>query len=105
MPKTLPVPVLRAMNRLGHDIGNARRRRRIPVRLVAERANISVRTLAKIEKGDPSVAIASYASVIFVLGMTSRLEELVNLRHDSTGLALEEERLPKRIRLPREGAK
>ena len=105
MLKVLPVPVLRAMDKLGHDIGCARRRRRIPVRIMAERANISVRTLAKIEKGDPSVAIASYASVIFVLGMTKRLEELMDVRHDSTGLALEEERLPKRIRLPREGAK
>jgi hypothetical protein len=35
------------------------------------------------------------------LGMGDRLSDLADVRHDAVGLELEEERLPKRIRLPR----
>ena len=97
----LPIPVARAMRKLGQDLNCARRRRRITAKLLAERADISLRTLAKIEKGDPSVAMGSYASVIFALGMTERLLDLADARHDLRGLELEEENLPKRIRIPK----
>ena len=50
-----PIPVIRALHKLGNDIANARKRRRIPVKLMAERAGISMRTLAKIEKGDAGI--------------------------------------------------
>ena len=57
-------------------------------------------TLSKVEKGEPGVSMGTYATVLFVLGMTARLDELADPRHDSVGQALEEERLPRRIRLP-----
>jgi hypothetical protein len=44
--------------------------------------------------------MGSYATILFVLGLTARLDELADQRHDSVGLALEEEHLPKRIHLP-----
>ncbi|MBT8043613.1 MAG: helix-turn-helix domain-containing protein [Verrucomicrobiae bacterium] len=97
----LPIPVARAMRKLGTDIGNARRRRRITAKLLAERAGVSPRTMAKIEKGDASVTIASYASVLFSLGMVDRLSDLVDSRHDVRGRELEEEHLPKRVRVPK----
>jgi transcriptional regulator with XRE-family HTH domain len=89
------------MRKLGGDIKNARLRRRISTALMAERADISLRTLAKIEKGNSTVAIGFYVYILFVLGMTDRLEDLVDGRHDLTGRALEEERLPKKVRIPR----
>jgi len=36
-----------------------------------------------------------------VLGMLDRLQDIADGRHDLTGLMLEEERLPKRIRIPK----
>ena len=96
----LPIPVQKAMRKLGKDISDARRRRRITTKIMAERAGISSRTLAKIEKGESTVAISSYASVIFALGMINRLEDLIDAHHDLTGLELETENLPKRIRKP-----
>jgi hypothetical protein len=42
-----------------------------------------------------------YATVLFVLGLTERLTELAAAERDVVGLGLEEERLPKRIRVPR----
>jgi transcriptional regulator with XRE-family HTH domain len=98
---TLPIPVRRALKKLGADIRDARRRRRIPTTTMAERSLISRVTLTKVEKGDPSVSLGIYATVLFVLGMTERIAELADPRHDAIGLSLEEERLPQRIRGPR----
>lgn len=97
----LPIPALRALRKVGKDISNARRRRRIPIELMAERANLSRVTIGKIEKGDPTASMGGYTAVLFVLGMTDRLADLVDASYDLTGRRLEEEKLPKRIRLPR----
>ena len=95
---TLPIPVTRALRKLGHDIKDARRRRRIPMAIAAQRASISKPTLIKVERGDPTVSVASYATVLFVLGMTDRLGDLAAPQNDPVGLQLEEENLPQRIR-------
>jgi transcriptional regulator with XRE-family HTH domain len=95
---SLPIPAARALRKLGQDLRDARRRRRIPSALVAERASISRSTLVKIEQGHPGVAMGSYATVLFVLGLTERLAELADATKDIRGLELEEEHLPQRIR-------
>ena len=95
----LPIPVRRALRKLGTDIRDARRRRRIPTAIMAERAFISRMTLNKVEKGDPGVSLGIYATVLFVLGMTDRLAELADPTYDPVGLGLEAERLPQRIRI------
>lgn len=97
----LPGPVKAALKKLGADISDARKRRRIPTTLMSERAFISRATLGRLEKGDPGVSLGSYASVLFVLGLTDRLKNLVDANNDPVGRALEEERLPKRIHLPK----
>jgi hypothetical protein len=66
--------------------------------IMAQRALISRTTLNKVEKGDPGVAMGTYATVLWILGMLERLADLADLRFDEVGLALEEERLPRRIR-------
>jgi hypothetical protein len=97
----VPIPVKRALRKLGHDIRDARRRRRIPVAILAQRSSISRMTLNKVEKGDPGVSLGSYATVLFALGMADRLADVADPRHDAVGLDLEAEHLPERIRLPR----
>jgi transcriptional regulator with XRE-family HTH domain len=95
----LPIPVKSVLRKLGADIRNARLRRRIPVAVMAQRAFISRTTLVKVEKGDPGVAIGTYAAILFALGMIDKLRELASAKSDEIGLALEEERLPKRIEI------
>jgi len=95
---TLPIPVKRALLKLGSDIQNARLRRRISTEIMANRAFITRSTLNKVEKGDPGVSLGIYATVLFVLGLTDRLVELADIKFDIVGLGLDEERLPKRIR-------
>lgn len=94
-----PLPVHRTLRKFGHDLQNARKRRRIPAAILAERAGISRMTLFKIEKGDPSVSFGGYAGALFALGLIDRLGDLADNRHDVTGLGLDEEQLPQRIRI------
>ncbi len=98
--KNTPLPVKRALRKLGYDLRDARKRRRIPMRLAAERAGISRATLSKIEKGDAGVSLGAYARILFVLGMIKRLIELADPKFDVIGLELESKSLPKRIRIP-----
>ena len=106
MKKTLissdtPIPVRRALNKLGQEIREARLRRRIPTAILAQRASISRMTLYKVENGDENVAMGTYATILFVLGMIDRVGNLADPTEDLIGRQLDEERLPKRIRLPR----
>jgi transcriptional regulator with XRE-family HTH domain len=98
--KILSVPVAHALRKLGQDIRDARRRRRITAAILAERASTSRVTLGRVEKGDPGVSIGIYAKVLFSLGLEQRLADLADPRHDALGLQLEEERLPQRVRYP-----
>jgi len=95
---SLPLPVLRALRKLGHDIRDARRRRRIPVAIAAQRASISKTTWLKVEKGNPGVLAGTYVTALFVLGLVDRVGQLADPGTDLVGLRLEEEQLPKRIR-------
>ena len=94
----LPIPVKRALTKLGEDIHNARIRRRITTTMMADRAFITRMTLNKVERGDPGVSLGIYATVLFVLGLTERLAAVADVRTDDVGLQLDEERLPRRIR-------
>lgn len=69
--------------------------------VVAERAQISRRTLLRVERGDAGVSIGIYATVLWVLGMGNRVGRLAAAETDAIGLRLEAEHLPKRVRLPR----
>ena len=101
---TLPPAAQRALMKLGEDLGAARRRRRITMALMAERAFITRKTLARVERGDSGVSIGIYATVLFVLGMVDRLGDLVDSRSDQLGRVLEDERLPKRVHTRRRKA-
>lgn len=95
----LPLPVRRALKKLGADISIARRRRGITVALLSERAFINRKSLARVENGDAGVSIGIYATVLFALDMVDRLGDLIDAAHDPLGRALAEEQLPKRIRM------
>jgi DNA-binding XRE family transcriptional regulator len=94
----LPRSVKRSLEKLGADIAVARRKRRLTVQMMTERVGISRGTYARVERGDPGVAMGVYAMTLFVLGLGSPLGDLVDPRRDELGLMLDEERLPKRVR-------
>jgi transcriptional regulator with XRE-family HTH domain len=94
----LPLPVERSLKKFGADIRIARLKRGFTVNMMAERIGIHRTTYAKIEKGDPMVGVGLYAAALFVLGFGTPLGALVDQRSDDTGLLLNLELLPKRIR-------
>src|SRR5687767_6488844 len=94
----LPLPVRRALGKLGTDLSAARRRQRISMATLAERAFITRKTLGRVERGDAGVSVGIYATVLFALGMIERLQDLADATADRLGQALEDERLPKRVR-------
>jgi transcriptional regulator with XRE-family HTH domain len=96
--RALPAAVRRALAKLGEDLSSARRRRRISTTVMAERAFITRKTLARVERGDPAVSLGIYSSVLFVLGMVDRIAALVDPTTDRLGIQLEDEQLPRRIR-------
>lgn len=97
----LPLPVKRALHKLGGDISVARRRRKITTYLMAERAFVDRRSIARVERGDPGVSMAIYATILFVLGMTDRLADLASPQNDRMGQVLADEKLTKRVYRPR----
>lgn len=93
----LPRSVRGTLAKLGEDITIARKKRRISTVSMAERAFISRGTLYKVEKGDPTVSIGIYATVLFVLGLSDGLGQIADRTRDSLGLDIEEDRLPRKV--------
>lgn len=95
----LPVGLRRSLDKFGRDLAIARRKRQLTVAMMAQRTGLAISTYSRVEKGDPSVAMGAYAMALFVLGFGEALSSLTDARRDEEGLLLDEERLPKRVRV------
>lgn len=100
-PHHPPLAVRRALRKLGQDIHDARRRRRLPAQVLAERAFTTRPTLSRIETGDHKVGIGIYAAVLNALGLVDGLGQLAAPENDPVGLALAGDDLPDRVHLPK----
>jgi len=94
----MPLPVERAIRKLGGDISLARRRRHISQASLAERMGASISTVRRMEKGDVRVPIHFFARALHVFGEIKALERLLDTPNDDIGLTLMDERVPKRVR-------
>ena len=84
---------------VGENIKLARLRRKLGVKQVSERANISRPTLWSIEKGSGGVAFGAYAQVLFVLGLEKDLMLLAG--QDPLGRKLQDAKLLVKERAPK----
>jgi transcriptional regulator with XRE-family HTH domain len=100
-PHTPSAAVRRVMRKLGADIHDARRRRKLPMAVVAERAFTSRSTLQRVEAGDTNVSVGIYASVLQALGLLEGLGQVADISNDSVGQALASADLPKHVHLKR----
>lgn len=94
-----------ALQKLGHDVQIARKRREFTQQRLADGAGISRATLQKVEVGDPGVSLGALAMVLLALGESDRLEQLLDVASDDVGLAIAIRDLPQRVRSPRSEAK
>jgi transcriptional regulator with XRE-family HTH domain len=100
MNTPVPIPVDRALKKLGADISLARRRRRISQVSLAERIGASAMTVRRMEQGNPLIPIQYVARALHVFGELSRLNELLDSAVDDIGLTLMNEKVPTRVRGP-----
>jgi DNA-binding XRE family transcriptional regulator len=95
----LPPRLRRVLLKLGSDVALARRKRALTVEMMTERVGVAKATYLKVEKGDPTVSMGVYAMTLFVLGFPDVLANLIDAGRDDTGLLLDTNRVPKRVRV------
>ena len=87
------------LEEVGENIKLARLRRKFSAQQVSERAGITRTTLRSIEKGSPTVSMAGYIQVMFVLGLEN---DLLNLaKNDELGRKLQDTKLVVKKRAPK----
>lgn len=96
MGTRLPRKLEQKMELVGEQIKLARLRRNLSIAQVAERATCSPLTVARIEKGSPTVSIGIYARVLYVLQLDDDLTLIA--KDDVLGRALQDLSLKHRTR-------
>ncbi len=86
---TLPAAAQAGLRRLGADLSTARKRRRQSQREWAQRLQVSVPTLIRLEKGDPSVSAGIYATALWLIQRHEALGDLADPQHDLAALEQE----------------
>ena len=94
----VPLPVDRAITKLGNDLALARRRRHISQESLAARIGASLSTVKRMEKGDIRIPLHFIARALHVFGELERLTTLIDTAKDDIGLTLADEQLPRRVR-------
>ena len=70
-------PVVRSLlSELGSNLAIARKRRKESLRAWAGRIGVSEPTLMRMERGDPGVAIGTYATALWLIGRAQALPDL-----------------------------
>ncbi len=82
----LPAAVDRALKDLGANLALARQRRKESLRAWASRMAVSVPTLIRMEKGDPSVGMGVYATALWLMGRHAALPEVAAPAQDLNAL-------------------
>ena len=98
--KALPAPAAKAIELLAGDIATARKRRRVPQRLLAQRMMVGLATLQRLERGDAGVSLGVLATALWALGLVDRLAALAAPDQDVVGKGEDLKRLPQRARAP-----
>jgi transcriptional regulator with XRE-family HTH domain len=93
--EALPSSVKLSLEQLGSQIRRARVRRSITAADLAKRCILTLPTLRKVERGDPSVSLGALMAVLWALGLEDRLGSL--LERDPIGEALEERQMRQRV--------
>jgi transcriptional regulator with XRE-family HTH domain len=88
-PADYPQAVLRQIELLAQNIAIARKRRGETQAQWASKLGVSVPTVARIERGDPSVAVASYVMCMWLINQAEGLADLVAPLNDHAALERE----------------
>lgn len=99
-PKDFPQAVLNEIEQLGQNIAVARKRRGETQAQWARKLGVSQPTMARIERGDPSVAMASYVMCMWLINQAHGLAALVAPHNDQAALEQEVARAREKRQAP-----
>lgn len=85
----LPHMVVAELKDVGGNLRTARLRRNLSLKVVAERANISINTLRRAEAGDEGVSFGAVASILSALNLESTLSTIACPKGDIVGIEAE----------------
>lgn len=85
----LPPQALQALKGLGANLALARVRRKESLRHWSQRIGVSVRTLQRLEDGDPGVGMGVYAAALWLMGRADALPALADPSLDHGALELD----------------
>lgn len=85
----LPPQALQALRALGANLALARVRRKESLRHWSQRIGVSVRTLQRLEDGDPGVGMGVYAAALWLMGRADALPALADPALDHSALELD----------------
>ena len=96
-----PRAVVDLLGAWGNAIRTARIRRQWRLVDLATKSNVSESTLQSLERGHPGVGVGAYLSAMWALGLLDHAVPLTDTTADTTGLVLDAQRQPLRVRVPR----
>ncbi len=88
-PTDFPQAVLQQIAQLGHNISIARKRRAESQAQWAKKLGVSQPTMARIERGDPAVSMASYVMCMWLINQAQGLADLIAPLNDHAALEKE----------------
>lgn len=88
-PADYPQAVIQQIEQLAQNIVIARKRRKETQAQWAQRLGVSQPTMARIERGDPSVAMASYVMCMWLVNQAHGLADLIAPQNDLASLERE----------------
>ena len=94
----LPASAAKTLADVGENLALARQRRKESLRAWASRMAVSVPTLMRMERGDPSVGMGVYATALWLMGRHAALPEVAAPVHDTNALEQDIEAVRQRSR-------
>ena len=88
-PADYPQAVIQQIELLAQNIVMARKRRNETQAQWAQKLGVSQPTMARIERGDPAVAMASYVMCMWLVNQAAGLADLIAPKNDHASLAHE----------------
>lgn len=87
--RALPAASAAALRKLGGDLATARKRRSASLKDWSTRLQVSIPTLMRLERGDPTVSMGVYATALWLLNRHAALAQAADPKEDLAALEAE----------------
>ncbi len=96
--RSLPPAIDRALRDAGENVIAWRKLRNLTQAQLAERADVGVNTLRRVEHGDGGIALENLLRILRVLGVLDGLSRSLDPYESDIGRLRSDQQLPKRVR-------